>query len=128
MSEERQLKALRVLEKNPELTQRELAAELGVSVGAANYCLRALAERGWIKLENFQKNSNKLGYLYLLTPKGFSAKAALTTQFLKTKLEEYERLRAEIASLTAESERLEVRSKPDESHTRLRRGNGVSSG
>jgi len=128
MSEERQLKALRVLEKNPELTQRELAAELGVSVGAANYCLKALAERGWIKLENFQKNPNKLGYLYLLTPKGFSAKAALTTQFLKTKLEEYERLRAEIASLTAESERLEARSKTDEPHTRLRRGNGVSSG
>jgi len=128
MSEERQLKALRVLEKKPELTQRELATELGVSVGAANYCLKALVERGWIKLENFQKNPNKLGYLYLLTPKGFSAKAALTTQFLKTKLEEYERLRAEIASLTAESERLEARSKTDESHTRLRRGNGVSSG
>ena len=128
MSEERHLRALRVLEKKPELTQRELAAELGVSVGAANYCLKALAERGWIKLENFQKNPNKLGYLYLLTPKGFSAKAALTTQFLKTKLEEYERLRAEIASLTAESERLEARSKTDESHTRLPRGNGVSSG
>jgi len=128
MSEERHLRALRVVEKKPELTQRELATELGVSVGAANYCLKALAERGWIKLENFQKNPNKLGYLYLLTPKGFSAKAALTTKFLKTKLEEYERLRAEIASLTAESERLEARSKTDESHTRLRRGNGVSSG
>jgi len=106
MSEERHLRALRVLEKQPELTQRELAAELGVSVGAANYCLKALAERGWIKLENFHKNPNKLGYLYLLTPKGFAAKAALTSRFLKTKLEEYARLKIEIESLVAESEKL----------------------
>ena len=104
MSSERHLKALKALEINPEMTQRELAVALGVSVGAANYCLKALVEKGWIKLENFQKNPNKLGYLYLLTPKGFSAKTTLTTDFLKSKLEEYDRLKAEIASLSAEVE------------------------
>ena len=61
MAEERHLKALRLLEQNPEMTQRELAEALGVSVGAANYCLKALVDKGWVKLENFQKNTTKLG-------------------------------------------------------------------
>ena len=102
MAEERQLKALRLLEQNPEMTQRALAKALGVSVGAANYCLKALVEKGWVKLENFQKNPNKLGYLYLLTPMGFSAKAQLTASFLLRKMAEYEALRAEIDQLQAE--------------------------
>ena len=101
-ADERQLKALRLLEDNPSLTQRELARELGVSVGAANYCLKALVEKGWVKLENFQRNPNKLGYLYLLTPKGLTAKTQLTTKFLKRKLKEYEALKTEIALLKAE--------------------------
>lgn len=102
MSEERQLAALRLLETNPELTQRELAEALGVSLGAANYCLKALVEKGWLKLENFQNNPNKLGYLYLLTPMGIAAKTALTARFLKRKLAEYEALEAEIEQLKSE--------------------------
>ena len=102
MAEERHLKALRLLEQNPEMTQRELAEALGVSVGAANYCLKALVEKGWVKLENFQKNPKKLGYLYLLTPMGIAAKAQLTTSFLRRKINEYETLRAEIDQLQAE--------------------------
>ena len=102
MAEERHLKALRLLEQNPEMTQRELAEALGVSVGAANYCLKALVDKGWVKFENFQKNPNKLGYLYLLTPMGISAKAQLTASFLRRKMAEYEALRAEIDQLQAE--------------------------
>ena len=103
MSEERQLDALRLLETNPEMTQRELAEALGVSLGAANYCLKALVEKGWLKLENFQNNPNKLGYLYLLTPMGIAAKTALTARFLKRKLAEYEALEAEIEQLKSEA-------------------------
>ena len=102
MADERHLRALRLLEQNPKMTQRELAEALGVSVGAANYCLKALVEKGWVKLENFQKNPNKLGYLYLLTPMGFSAKAQLTASFLRRKMMEYEALRTEIDQLRAE--------------------------
>ena len=102
MAEERHLKALRLLELNPEMTQRELAEALGVSVGAANYCLKALVERGWVKLENFQKNPNKLGYLYLLTPMGIAAKTQLTASFLRRKIAEYESLRVEIDQLRSE--------------------------
>ena len=102
MSQERQLDALRLLETNPEMTQRELAKALGVSLGAANYCLKALVKRGWVKLENFQSNPNKLGYLYLLTPSGIAAKTTLTAQFLKRKLAEYEALKTEIEQLKSE--------------------------
>jgi len=104
MSEERQLDALRLLETNPEMTQRELAEALGVSLGAANYCLKALVEKGWVKLENFQNNPNKLGYLYLLTPMGMAAKTTLTARFLRRKLAEYEALKAEIEQLQSEVE------------------------
>ena len=104
MTEERQLNALRLLEDNPEMSQRELAEALGVSVGATNYCLKALVSKGWLKLENFQKNPNKLGYLYLLTPMGMAAKAQLTASFLRRKVVEYEALSAEIDRLKAELE------------------------
>ena len=102
MSEQRQLDAMRLLETNPKMTQRELAEALGVSLGAANYCLKALVEKGWVKLENFQNNPNKLGYLYLLTPMGMAAKTALTARFLRRKLVEYEALKAEIEQLQSE--------------------------
>ena len=102
MNQERELNALKLLEQNPEMTQRALAEALGVSVGAANYCMKALVEKGWVKLENFQNNSNKLGYLYLLTPMGLTAKAQLTASFLRRKMAEYEALRAEIDQLQAE--------------------------
>lgn len=102
MSEQRQLDAMRLLETKPEMTQRELAEALGVSLGAANYCLKALVEKGWVKLENFQRNPNKLGYLYLLTPMGVAAKTRLTARFLQRKLYEYEALKTEIEMLRAE--------------------------
>jgi EPS-associated MarR family transcriptional regulator len=105
MSEKRQLDALRLLGSNSDLTQRDLAKLLGVSLGATNYCLRALVEKGWIKLENFQNNQSKLGYLYLLTPLGIAAKTKLTALFLKQKLREYEALEVEIEHLKSEIRR-----------------------
>ena len=102
MTDERHLRALRLLEENPDMTQRQLAESLGVSLGAANYCLKALVDKGWVKLENFQRNPNKLGYLYLLTPRGIAAKTRLTASFLKHKLKEYEELKAEIEELKSE--------------------------
>ena len=101
-SDERHLKALRLLDDNPQMTQRQLAKALGVSLGAANYCLRALVDKGWVKLENFHRNPNKLGYLYLLTPQGVAARTRLAARFLKRKVEEYERLKSEIESLREE--------------------------
>lgn len=101
MSQDRQLSALRLLDASPDMTQRELAHALGVSVGAAHYCLKALVTKGWVKLENFQSNPNKLGYLYLLTPSGAAAKTQLTARFLKRKMAEYETLKVEIEALKA---------------------------
>ena len=102
MTEERNLNALRLLQENPHMSQRELAKALGVSLGAANYCLKALVDKGWVKIDNFQNNPNKLGYLYLLTPRGISAKTALTARFLRRKLREYEALKIEIEQLRSE--------------------------
>ena len=93
------LRMLRLLEDKPELTQRMLAIELGVSVGKANYCLSALADKGLIKVRNFRKSNNKMGYLYLLTPQGVLEKALMTEAFLKRKLVEFELLKSEIESL-----------------------------
>lgn len=92
-------RVLNALEENPHITQRELAQKLGVSLGGVNFCLKALAEIGHLKINNFRKNSNKSAYLYLLTPTGLSNKAILATSFLKRKMEEYEILKVEIESL-----------------------------
>ena len=100
--DELRLRVLRALEANPELSQRQLAAELGVSLGGVNYALKALVERGFVKAGNFRNSSNKVAYLYVLTPQGVSEKASLTTAFLSRKLEEYEVLRQEIESLGGE--------------------------
>jgi len=93
------LDLLRKLQSNPKYTQRELSQEMGISLGKVNYCMQKLTERGWVKLTNFSRSSNKLGYMYLLTPKGIEQKAKLTSLFLKTKLEEFEILRDEISQL-----------------------------
>ena len=93
------LELLRKLEKNPQLTQRELSKEMGVSLGKINYCMKKLIEKGWIKLSNFKKNSNKMSYIYLLTPKGIEQKSKLTFAFLEIKLEEYELVKYEISKL-----------------------------
>ena len=100
--DELRLRVLRALEANPELSQRQLAAELGVSLGGVNYTLKALVERGFVKADNFRKSGSKTAYLYLLTPKGIAEKASLATAFLGRKLEEYEVLRQEIEALKGE--------------------------
>ena len=105
MTDERHFKVLRLLAHNPDMSQRELASELGVSLGAINHCVRGLIEKGWVKLERFQRNPRKSGYLYVLTPKGITAKARLTANFLKRKLDEYDALEREIAALKSEVER-----------------------
>jgi len=101
---ETHLQVLRLLETNPQLSQRELAAALGVSLGKTNFCLRALLDKGLVKVQNFQNNKQKLAYSYLLTPAGIAEKSALTKRFLVRKLEEYELLRAEIELLKRETE------------------------
>ena len=87
---------LRKIDKKPEITQRELAGELGFSLGKLNYCLKALKSKGLIKINNFKKNPNKINYIYVLTPKGLSEKTQLTLNFMKRKMEEYEELKKEI--------------------------------
>lgn len=100
--EEASFQILRLLEARPELTQREIASELGISLGGVNYCLRALIEKGEVKVRNFRASDNKLRYAYLLTPQGIASRAALTQRFLRRKMQEYEALKAEIAALEAE--------------------------
>ena len=87
---------LRKIQQNPESTQRELAEELGFSLGKLNYCLKALKSKGLIKIENFKKNPNKLNYFYVLTPKGITAKTSLTLNFMKRKMKEYDELKNEL--------------------------------
>lgn len=99
------LRALRLIEASPALTQREMAREMGVSVGKANYCLRALLTKGFVKAQNFRRSTRKRGYVYLLTPEGVAAKAALTRDFLACKREEYDALRIEIERLQREAEK-----------------------
>lgn len=102
MQDEVRYKLLKTLEEKPEATQRELADQLGVSVGKINYCLAALIEKGQIKVRNFTNNKNKAAYAYLLTPKGIKEKAQVTIRFLKCKINEYEVLKEEIEQLKRE--------------------------
>ena len=97
------LDLLRKLESNPECTQRELSQEMGVSLGKVNYCIKKMIEKGLVKLMNFSRHTNKVGYVYLLTPKGIEEKVRLTFAFLKIKKEEYETLKEEISSLKLDS-------------------------
>ncbi len=92
-------RVLHFLEEEPELTQRELAKRLGISLGGVNYCLKAMIDIGHIKIGNFSQNPNKLVYLYLLTPQGIKEKTKLTADFLKRKMVEYHALKKEINSL-----------------------------
>jgi EPS-associated MarR family transcriptional regulator len=102
VQEEIQLQVLRLLQDNPEHSQRTIAKVLGVSLGSINFCFQALAEKGWVKLHNFSQSSHKLGYVYLLTPSGVAQKSRLAASFLKRKLAEYEALRQEIEMLKSE--------------------------
>src|SRR6056297_3145966 len=90
---------LKQIQQNPQITQRELAQEAGISLGKVNYCLKALMDKGLVKAENFRSSQNKLRYLYKLTPRGIEEKARVTYSFLKRKQKEYEELKEEIAEL-----------------------------
>ena len=101
-SSDSEYKILKLLEENPNLTQRQVAEKLGVSLGKTHYLIRALINKGLVKLGNFKTSNNKIGYLYLLTPKGLVEKYELTQSFLLRKRQEYERLAEEIAELMKE--------------------------
>lgn len=105
LQEDTYFRVMRILQDNPDLTQRELAEKLGVSVGGLNYCLKALIEKGLVKMKNFTTSKNKFGYVYVLTPTGMAEKAAITHRFLLRKMDEYEALKAEIEVLRSEVEK-----------------------
>ena len=95
-NEQDHFNVLRKIQKKPESSQRELAEDLGFSLGKLNYCLKALQEKGLVKIENFKKNPKKINYIYVLTPKGISAKTKLTLNFMKRKMTEYDELKSEL--------------------------------
>ncbi|MDO9521676.1 MAG: MarR family EPS-associated transcriptional regulator [Pseudohongiella sp.] len=102
LTDDARYKILKRLETNPDISQRQLAEELGVSLGKVNFCLKALIEKGMIKARNFSKSEHKKGYLYVLTPAGIESKAALTRRFLSRKISEYDTLKSEIEELQKE--------------------------
>lgn len=102
-SEETYYKVMRLVETKPDLSQRDLARELGISLGKTNYCLQALTRKGWIKAANFKNSRNKAAYIYMLTPRGLEQKTRLTFDFLKIKVREYEALRIEIERMQQET-------------------------
>ena len=104
MQDEVSYKLLKIIEEDPHLSQREIAARMGVSLGKANYCLKSLIDKGFIKARNFYNNDHKVGYIYMLTPSGVEEKISVTYRFLKRKMREYEEIKAEIDSLKAETD------------------------
>jgi EPS-associated MarR family transcriptional regulator len=103
LQEDTYFRVMRLLQANPDLTQRELAEKLGISVGGLNYCLKALVDKGLVKMNNFANSKNKFGYVYVLTPSGMAEKAAITHRFLQRKLDEYAALHEEIKALQLEA-------------------------
>ena len=101
-AEDLRFRVLRILQDNPDASQRDIAKFLGLSLGGVNYCLSALIEKGHVKMRNFRGSDDKLKYSYLLTPKGIAEKSALTGRFLKRKMREYEDLKAEIEAVQEE--------------------------
>jgi EPS-associated MarR family transcriptional regulator len=110
LTDEVRYRLLQLLEPNPELSQREVARELGISLGKVNYCLKALVDKGWIKAANFKNSKNKAAYMYLLTPRGIEAKARVTAHFLQIKMREFAALRDEIGQIRREVQRQARRS------------------
>ena len=101
-NEETRYRLIKLIEENPDISQRELASQLGISLGKVNYCLKALINVGWVKAGNFVRSNNKICYAYVLTPAGLREKTKITARFLKKKQEQYEALRSEIARLQLE--------------------------
>ena len=110
-NDELRLKIIRLIEANPSISQRQIAQELGISLGGVNYCLKALMEVGWVKMDNFAKSEKKLRYLYILTPRGLRERTRMTASFLAKKRDEYEALLQEIGRL--EHEIAAARKKPN---------------
>jgi len=104
-----QLSMMRILQGNPETSQRELAKRLGISLGGINYCLKALVDVGYVKVSRFKRSKKKLGYAYVLTPSGIRAKSQITARFLSHKMREHEELVAEIERLTRELQESQTR-------------------
>jgi EPS-associated MarR family transcriptional regulator len=104
LQEDTYFRVLRMLQDNPDLTQRDIAERLGLSTSGLNYCLKALIDKGWVKMQNFSQSKNKFGYIYVLTPQGIAEKTVLAGRFLKRKSLEYEALLAEIEALKQEVE------------------------
>jgi EPS-associated MarR family transcriptional regulator len=102
LQEDTYFRVMRILQDNPDQTQRELAEKLGISVGGLNYCLKALMEKGMVKMKNFARSKNKFGYVYVLTQAGVAEKSAITRRFLQRKISEYEALKLEIEDLNGE--------------------------
>lgn len=108
LTDEYRYKILKLVEARPEISQRELAKELGISLGKANFCLKALIKKGLLKATNFRNSKNKLAYMYLLTPTGIEEKSSITLRFLKSKMRDYELLQAEISQLMQEAKSTNV--------------------
>src|SRR3954468_11769567 len=104
MTDEIRYRILKVLEAEPQASQRRIADELGISLGRVNFCVQALIQKGLVKANNFRNNTNKRAYLYHLTPRGMEEKAKVTARFLKIKLDEYEALKRELEELQREAE------------------------
>ena len=102
MTDDLHYRVLKHLQAHPNATQRDLAKALGISLGSTNFCVRAVIDQGWVKVQNFRRSDNKLAYAYLLTPQGIEAKIRLTLSFLECKEAEYKSIQAEIAQLRAE--------------------------
>lgn len=105
LTDEYRYRILKLLEADPQASQRRIADELGISLGRVNYCLKALIDKGLVKVNNFRNNANKRAYLYYLTPRGIEEKARVTLRFLQVKLEEYEALKVELEQLQREAGR-----------------------
>jgi EPS-associated MarR family transcriptional regulator len=105
LSDETRYNLLRLLEANPAMSQRDVARQLGISLGKVNFCVQALVEKGILKATNFKNSKHKAAYMYLLTPRGIEEKAQVTARFLQKKIQEYEELRADIARIREEVDR-----------------------
>jgi EPS-associated MarR family transcriptional regulator len=106
--EDTYFRILRILSEQPDITQRELAQKLGLSVSGLNYCLKALIAKVIVKIQNFKRSSNKFGYIYLLTPTGIAEKTGLTTRFLQRKIREFELLKKEIEIIKNEAKSQDI--------------------
>ncbi len=111
LSEETTYKLLKLVKENPHLSQREIAAQMDISLGKTNYCVKSLIKKGYLKARNFYDNNNKKAYMYILTPRGIDAKARLTYSYLKIKVREYEEIKKEIHSLKLETAQFEEKGK-----------------